>query len=431
MGLHTGEPISANEGYVGIDVHMAARICAAGHGGQVLVSQMSHDLIGSDLPSDVSLIDLGEHRLKDIIGLQRLYQVAADGLSREFGPLRTSGGRPSNLPRELTSFVGRDRQLADAGAILRVSPLLTLVGPGGVGKSRLGLRLAADHLDDYDEGAWLVELGTVVDADLVLETIATTLGVVQQPVATCPPPCWTISGAAPGCSSSTAASTSSVPRRRPSAGILAACPGVRILATSREGLGVAGEALYPVPSMSLPETERQVTAAELERSEAVRCSRPGRGRPARLPGHRRQRAAIAQLCRRLDGIPLALELAAARTQALSVDQIAARLDDQFRLLTGGSREPGRASRPCAPRMDWSFDLLSEPERAVLLRLAVLRRQPVARGRRARSVPRTRSSRPTSSTSCHGSSRSPSSWPSRPATAATGCSRRSACTPAIG
>ena len=431
MGLHTGEPISANEGYVGIDVHMAARICAAGHGGQVLVSQMSHDLIGSDLPSDVSLIDLGEHRLKDIIGLQRLYQVAADGLSREFGPLRTSGGRPSNLPRELTSFVGRDRQLADAGAILRVSPLLTLVGPGGVGKSRLGLRLAADHLDDYDEGAWLVELGTVVDADLVLETIATTLGVVQQPGRDLSASVLDHLRSGTRCSSSTAASTSSVPRRRPSAGSSPPVPASGSWPRAARVSGSPARLLCPVPSMSLPESERQVTAAELDGPRRSPVRGPGDGRPARLPGHVGQRAGDRP------AVPPARRDPARARARRGPDPGPVRRSDRSParrpVPAADRREPGcrcRASRPCAPRWTGASISCPRPSAAVLLRLAGLRRQPVARGRRARLrlgpggladvidllsrlVEKSLVGRAVT------------------ATAATGCSRRSACTPAIG
>lgn len=371
MGMHTGEPMSAADGYVGIDVHRTARICAAGHGGQILVSQTSHDLLGRDLPANVSLVDLGEHHLKDIVAPQRLFQVAAEGLAGTFAPLRTSGGRPNNLPRELTTFVGRDRQLGDASAILRTAPLLTLVGPGGVGKTRLALRLAVDHIDEFDEGAWLVELGTVGDDDLVLQTIATTLGIAQQPGRDLITSvvdhlrggsrllildsCEHVLGA-------TAATVQT---------ILAACPTVRVLATSREGLGIAGEALYPVPSLSLPETDSPTSAEELGRSEAVAlfADRAMAVQPAFRVTADNGRA-IAQLCRRLDGIPLALELAAARTRSLSVDQIAARLDDQFRLLTGGSRVAVPRQQTLRATMDWSFDLLSEAERAVLLRLAV-------------------------------------------------------------
>ncbi len=371
MGMHTGEPHSGEGGYIGIDVHRAARICGVGHGGQILVSQTSHDLLGTELPQDVSLIDLGEHRLKDLIVPQRLYQVAAEGLARGFGPLRTSGGRPNNLPRELTSFVGRDRQLSEAGGILGTAPLLTLVGPGGVGKTRLALRLAHERLDEYEDGAWLVELGTVVDGALVLQTIATTLGISQQPgrdlTASVVDHLRTgtrllILDSCEHVLAATAATAQT---------ILGACPTVRIMATSREGLGVAGEALYPVPSLSLPELGGRMKTDESDPSESVAlfADRAKAVQPAfRLTSD--NAVTIAQLCRRLDGIPLALELAAARTQSLSVDQIAARLDDQFKLLTGGSRVSVPRHQTLRATMDWSFDLLSDAEHAILLRTAV-------------------------------------------------------------
>jgi predicted ATPase/class 3 adenylate cyclase len=370
MGLHTGEPRSGEGGYVGIDVHRAARICAAGHGGQILVSQTSRDLLTNDLPGDVSLLDLGEHRLKGIDEAQRLYQVAAPGLATSFGPLRTAGGRPNNLPRELTSFVGRDRQLEAASRILATTPLLTLVGPGGVGKTRLALRLAVEHLDEYDEGAWLVELGSVEDGALVFQTIAATMAIAEQPGKD-------IESAVldhlrtgsrllilDNCEHVLEATAAAVHR------VLATCPDVRVMATSREGLGIPGEALYPVPSLSLPEGTpagvmtsgwSEAVTLFVERAAAVR------------PGFRvapDNAAAIAQLVRRLDGIPLALELAAARTRVLTVDQIAARLDDQFRLLAGGSRVAVPRHQTLQATMDWSYDLLTDDERAVLRRLAV-------------------------------------------------------------
>ena len=370
MGLHTGEPRSGEGGYVGIDVHRAARICAAGHGGQILVSQTSRELLTNDLPADVSLLDLGEHRLKGIDEAQRLFQVAAPGLADSFGPLRTAGGRPNNLPRELTSFVGRDRQLEAASRILATTPLLTLVGPGGVGKTRLALRLAVEHLDEYDEGAWLVELGSVEDGALVFQTVAATMAIAEQPgkdIATA-----VLDHLRTGsrllildnCEHVLEATADAVHR------VLATCPDVRILATSREGLGVPGEALYPVPSLSLPEATTASVAA-VGRSEAVALfvERAAAVRPEFRVGPETA-AAIAQLVRRLDGIPLALELAAARTRVLTVDQIAARLDDQFRLLTGGSRVAVPRHQTLQATMDWSYDLLTDDERAVLRRLAV-------------------------------------------------------------
>ncbi|HWH24901.1 MAG TPA: adenylate/guanylate cyclase domain-containing protein, partial [Candidatus Limnocylindria bacterium] len=154
MSLHTGEPVSAQVGLVGMDIHRAARICAAGHGGQVLVSQTARELIGSELPAGTRLVDLGEHRLKDLAEPQRIFQVAADGLPADFPPLRTLDARPNNLPRQLTTFVGREAAVAEARAALQAAPMLTLTGPGGVGKTRLSIEIASDLLDEFEDGVW-------------------------------------------------------------------------------------------------------------------------------------------------------------------------------------------------------------------------------------------------------------------------------------
>ena len=172
MGLHTGEPAVGELGFVGIDVHRTARIGAAGHGGQILVSQTTRDLAGDDLPNEISLFDLGEHRLKDLREAERLYQVAAPGLERDFRPLRSLSARPNNLPRQLTTFVGRRVEIADVKRILASGPLVTLTGPGGVGKTRLALEVASDLLDLYDEGAWLAEFGSLTDPEFVVPAVA-------------------------------------------------------------------------------------------------------------------------------------------------------------------------------------------------------------------------------------------------------------------
>ena len=159
MGLHTGEPVSGELGYVGLDVHRAARICDAGHGGQILLSRTTRDLVADDLPPGVRLLDLGEHVLKSLVAPEHLYQVVTEGLPRDFPALRTLDARPNNLPRQLTTFIGREREVQEARRILETAPLLTLTGPGGVGKTRIALELAGDLLAQFDGGAWFVELG--------------------------------------------------------------------------------------------------------------------------------------------------------------------------------------------------------------------------------------------------------------------------------
>ncbi len=369
MGLHTGEPLAAEIGLVGIDVHRTARICAAGHGGQVLLSRVARDLVGRELPGGVTLLDLGEHRLKDLAEPEHLFQVVAEGLPLDFPSLRTLDDRPTNLPRRLSTFVGRERELAEGRELLASSPLVTLTGPGGVGKTRLALQIALAMLDGLPDGVWLAELGSVSDEGLVLQAVAEALKVTEQPGR---PLIDTVLDHL---------------HSRQLCLVLDNCEHVlrtcaeiayevlretdtRILATSREALGVEGEHVLPVPSLELPTGDRRLTAATSLRSAAVRLflDRATAAQPSfQLTDD--NAGVVVQLCRRLDGVPLALELAAARMRALPVEQIAARLDDRFRLLTGGSRMAVTRHQTLRATMDWSHDLLAEDERAVFRRLA--------------------------------------------------------------
>jgi predicted ATPase/class 3 adenylate cyclase len=371
MGMHTGEARSGEGGYVGIDVHRAARICAAGHGGQLLLSQTTHDLVAGELPPEVTLRDLGEHRLRDLGGQQRLFQAVVADLPSEFPPLRTVDSHPNNLPRQLTSFVGRERQLAEAKRLLDSSPLLTLTGPGGVGKTRIALQLAEVLLGELQDGAWLVDLGVLSDPDYLATAVASALGLAEQPGR---PLLATILDHLHGrelllvldnCEHVVAASAELADS------LLRSSASLRIVATSREALGIAGEALFPVPSLALPEDDLRLPLDQLSGFEAIRLFADRAS--AVLPSFELTASsalAVAQICRRLDGIPLALELAAARVRTLSVEQIAARLDDRFRLLAGGSRAAVPRHQALRATVDWSFDLLAEPERAAWRRLSV-------------------------------------------------------------
>jgi predicted ATPase/class 3 adenylate cyclase len=352
MGLHTGEPERSEAGYVGIDVHRAARICTAGHGGQVLLSQSTRELVGDDLPEGVTLRDLGAHELRDLAHPEHLFQVVAAGLPAEFPPLRSLDARPNNLPRQLTSFVGRERELAEVDKLLEQTSLLTLTGVGGCGKTRLALEVAAAQLERLEHGVWLVELAPLADPEGVTRAVAAALGIREvtgrpiletlcdqlapQQLLLCLDNCEHVLGA---CASLVDA-------------LLRACPRLRVLATSREGLGIGGELIFAVPSLTRPEAERLFV-------ERARFSRPGF---AVTP---EDAAAVAQICERLDGIPLALELAAARVRVLSVAELAEKLSDRFRLLTGGSRTALPRHRTLLAAIDWSYELLSEPERATL------------------------------------------------------------------
>ena len=371
MGLHTGEPAAAETGYVGIDIHRAARISATGHGGQILLSQTTRDLIGSRLPPDVTIADLGEHSLKDLRAPEHLFQVVAAGLQSDFKPLRTVDARPNNLPRVLSTFVGREREIAEAKRILAASRLITLTGPGGVGKTRLALEVASQLLDQFDDGVWVVELGTLTDSEFVLPAVASVLGLGEEPGR---PLLATITDYLAGqrlllvldnCEHVLAVVAGATDS------ILRACPAVRIVATSQEPLGIDGEATLPVGSLSLPDPERKASGETVLLAEAVRLFADRAA--AALPSfgvNDRNAESVARICRRLDGIPLAIELAAARVRALPVEQIAARLDDRFRLLTGGSRVAVPRHQTLRAAMDWSYELLSEEERTVLRRLSV-------------------------------------------------------------
>jgi predicted ATPase/class 3 adenylate cyclase/Flp pilus assembly protein TadD len=370
MGMHTGEPLSTETGYVGLDVHRASRISATAHGGQILVSQTTRDLAGGDLPSEVLLLDLGDHLLKDLPTPEHLFQVVAPELIRDFPPLRSMDSRPNNLPRQLTTFVGRQHQIGEAKRVLASTPLLTFTGPGGVGKTRLAIEIAGELLDEFEEGIWFVDLGPLADPALVVPAIAGAVGVMHAPGQ---PILDTVTEYLRGrrvllvldnCEHLLEVTARSVDA------LLRSCGLLRVIATSREGLAIGGEAVFPVPSLSLPDPEA-ATSGELPQCEAIQLF--VERAIAAVPGFKvteRNASAIAQICRRLDGVPLALELAAARVRALPVEQIAARLDDRFRLLTGSSRITVPRHQTLRQTIDWSHDLLADDERAVLRRVAV-------------------------------------------------------------
>ncbi len=371
MGLHTGEPTTGNTGYVGMDVHRASRICAVGHGGQILLSQTTRDLVADDLPKEVSLRDLGQHRLKDLGDPQCLFQVVAAELPSDFPPLNSLDALPNNLPRQMTSFVGREREMIEVKRLLSTTCLLTLTGAGGSGKTRLALQVAADLLEQYPDGVWLVELAPLLDPALVPHAVVSALGILEQP----------------GRSSSETLADYLRPKSlllildncehllsncaQLAHTLLRGCPTLRILATTREGLGIAGEMTYRIPSLSLPDPERLPPPQGLMEYEAVRlfAERAAFSKPG-FKVDSSNSAAVAKVCHRLDGIPLAIELAAARVKALSVEAIALRVDDRFRLLTGGSRTALPRHQTLRATMDWSYELLSEQERALLRKLSV-------------------------------------------------------------
>ncbi|OQY97818.1 MAG: hypothetical protein B6D41_02945 [Chloroflexi bacterium UTCFX4] len=369
MGLHTGEPTRAEDKYVGLDVHRAARIGAAGYGGQILLSETTLALIQNELPRAVSVRDLGKQRLKDFDAPAPLFQIICADLPSDFPPLKTIAAHPNNLPAQLSSFIGRERELDELASILQTTRLLTLSGAGGAGKTRLSIQLAEKMLDAFPDGVWFIELARVSDAALIPQTIATALGVRDE-------------------AGNLAQTLTNYLERKTlllvfdncehlidaaaqhAENFLRAAPKLKIVATSREALNLAGEHIFHVPSLPLPQEMRGLAPETLLQSDAARLFVE---RATAANNHFRVTAQnvspIAQICRRLDGIPLALELAAARVNALSAEQIAVRLDDVFRLLSGGSRTAMPRQQTLAAAIEWSYNLLSDPERALLSRLS--------------------------------------------------------------
>ena len=371
MGLHTGEPIRTEVGYVGMDVHRSARICSAGHGGQILLSQATRGLIENDMPEGVSLRDLGEHRLKDLQHPEQVFQLVTSDLPTDFPALKSLDTLPNNLPLQLTSFIGREKEIAEVKQLFITTRLLTLTGSGGCGKTRLGLQVVADLLEEFPDGVWVVELAPLSDPGLVPQEVASVLEVSEMP------------------DRSLLDALSNYLRTKQlllmldncehlietctklSDTLLHSCPNLKILVASREALGIAGESTYRVPSLSLPDPVGASLVSALMQYEAVRLfiDRAIAG-VSTFTVTDDNAPALAQICRRLDGIPLAIELAAARVKVLSVEQITKRLDDRFRLLTGGSRTALPRQQTLRAMIDWSYNQLSEKERVLFNRTSV-------------------------------------------------------------
>ena len=370
MGIHTGEPLKTGESFVGMDVHRAARICAAGHGGQILLSMTTHDLLRGTTLADATFRDLGEHRLKDLPHPEHLFQASVPDLLSEFPALRSLDNWPNNLPRQLSSFVGRSVPISEVRDRLAETYLLTLTGPAGVGKTRLACEVALQSMDQFPDGAWVIELGALSDGSLVAETVASTLRIKEQPGVPLPV---TLAQHLESrrlllifddCEHLLDATAEVV------GSLLQAGTDLRMVATSREPFAIPGESLYPVPTLELP-AEDGPSAEPATDTEAVRLfvDRARAVQPT-FALTAQNTASVVQICRRLDGIPLAIELAAARVKALPPEQIASRLDDRFRLLTGGSRMALPRHRTLKAALDWSFDLLTDAERALLVRSSV-------------------------------------------------------------
>jgi predicted ATPase len=369
IGLHTGEAEERDGDYFGPDVNRAARLMAIAHGGQIVCSQATADLVAGHPLAGASLVDLGIHRLRDLSDPVRVFQVLGDGLPSRFPPLLSMDAFPGNLPPQVSSFIGRDTELARVAKALDEARVVTLTGVGGVGKTRLAVRAAAEELPRFREGAWLVELAPVRDPEAVPGAVAAVFRLVERSGLT------TLEVLTDFMQSKELVLVLDNCEHLldPVAELVEtlerACPGVVVLATSREGLALEGERVVPVPALSAPATGDD--AATVADSEAVRLfvDRAVWVDPdfALSDGNY---PAVAQICRRLDGLPLAIELAAARVSAMTPAELARRLDRRFDTLAGGRRRAVQRHQTLRAAIDWSYQLCSSGERRLLSRLAV-------------------------------------------------------------
>jgi predicted ATPase/class 3 adenylate cyclase/Tfp pilus assembly protein PilF len=367
--LHVGVVEHREGDYFGSAVNRAARIMDAAHGGQVLVSQSAADLLTDRLPAGVALRDLGAIRLRDLATPARVYQVVQADLRQDFPALRSLEATPNNLPLQMTSFVGRARELAAARALLDDARLVTIVGPGGIGKTRLSLQIAADVLDAFPDGVWFIEFASIVDPGLVPKTVAQVLGTQEDPSTPL------LQALLAHCSSRRLLLVLDNCEHLVDAcanfahALLRAAPQVRVLASSREALHVAGEQTYPLPPLGLPDPGSGIEDAMHSDAGQLFVERARLRQPGFVLSSQNVKA-VTQICGRLDGIPLALELAAARVGVLTVAMIAERLDDRFRLLTGGSPTALPRQQTLRAMIDWSYDLLGADEKTLFARLSV-------------------------------------------------------------
>src|SRR3989441_989211 len=374
MGMHTGEgqPASAESGadYVGIDVNRAARVAAAGHGGQVLLTEATAMLARADLGDGVALRDLGEFRLKDLAHSEHLYQLLIDGCPTDFPPLRSLDRTTTNLPPQPTTFVGRAREIAEGRRLLESVHLITLTGPGGTGKTRLSLRIAEESAHDFSDGTFFVPLAPITDPALVPSTIAHALGVQVSGAET--PLVRVLDHIKDKRILLVLDNFEQILPAAPIVGqLLGASAVLKVIASSRAPLRIAGEQEYPVPPLDLPDPERLPGIDVLAQSDAVRLfiERANAVRPD-FKVTPENAAAVAEICNRLDGLPLAIELAAARVKVLTPQAMLPKLRQGLDVLASTARDLPERQRTLRGAIAWSWDLLSEAERKLFTRLAV-------------------------------------------------------------
>ena len=376
IGIHSGNAEWNGKDYMGyITLARTARVMSAAYGGQILVSNDAYESFkdNSDTVSekDFSFRDLGERRLKDVIQPIRLFQIVAKGLRLDFPPLITLDARPNNLPIQLTSFIGREKELKYLKDELKLNRLLTLTATGGAGKSRLSLQAGADLIDDFENGVWFVELAAVSDPDFLTAETINALGIKEESNKT---PEETLTDhledkeiliILDNCEHLINACADLSER------LLSSCPKLKIIATSREALNCAGEQTFKIPPLTHPDPKVYNTPEQLTQYESVRLFiERALTINSKFRVNNENAPALAEVCSRLDGIPLAIELAAARTKVLSVENIYERLDDRFNLLTGGKRTALPRQQTLRALIDWSYDQLSENEKILFQRLSV-------------------------------------------------------------
>ena len=370
MGMHTGDASLGTEGYVGLHVHRASRIASVGHGGQVLLSDTTRALVREALPDGVELRDLGIHRLKDLDRPERLWQLVVPDLRREFPHIASLDTIPNNLPTRLTTFLGREREIGEIAALLAESRLLTLTGPGGTGKTRLSLEVAGRSLAEFAGGVFFVELAPITEPELVPATIAQTLGLPDR-----------------GGRSSVDRLIDYIGDRRillvldnfeqvvdasPSVNaLLLACPNLGVMTSSRRILHVTGEQEYPVPPLGLPDPAHLPPLTQLSQFESVALFiERARSVKPDFDVTNENAPAVAEICVRLDGLPLAIELAAARIRIFTPQSMLGRLENRLGLLAGGSRDLPERQQTLRGAIAWSHDMLEEAEKALFACLSV-------------------------------------------------------------